>query len=101
MELLELQKMIKQVRKKRGFTMDPAQIFMLLTEEVGEVAGELKRLWSKNYEEFLIDDLQDELADVMTLLLALANQFEIDMESAILNKIGKDGDRNWASEQVV
>ncbi len=99
MELKEIQKQIHQMRLKRGFSMEPTQIFMLLTEEVGEVAGELKRIWSKNYEKFEIDALNDELADVLVLLLALANQFDIDMETAILQKIDKDGDRNWVSSQ--
>ena len=99
MELKEIQRQGKQMREKRGFTMEPDHIFMMLAEEVGEVAGELKRVWSKNYEKFAVEDLEDELADVMVLLLALANQFDIDMETAVRSKIGKDEGRNWVSAQ--
>jgi NTP pyrophosphatase (non-canonical NTP hydrolase) len=44
-ELCEIQSLVRKIRQERGFTMDPLRIFALLTEEVGEVAGELKRTW--------------------------------------------------------
>ena len=81
--------------------MEPDHIYMKLTEEVGEVAGELKHIWSKNYEKFEVEDLQDELADVMVLLLALANQFDIDIETAVRRIIEKDDDRKWVSAEGV
>ncbi|MBN1813897.1 MAG: nucleotide pyrophosphohydrolase [Anaerolineae bacterium] len=78
--------------------MDPLRIFALLTEEVGEVASELKRTWSPNYESFSKKDLGDELADVLVCLLALANQFDIDIEEALREKLlRKDSQRTWKS----
>ena len=50
--MIELQREISQIRSERGFVMDPIKILVLLTEEVGEMASELKRLWSKNYGAF-------------------------------------------------
>jgi len=41
--LFELQKMIHKKREDRGFVMEPIKIFTLLTEEIGEVATELKK----------------------------------------------------------
>ena len=97
-ELRELQKSIAAMRVKRGFVTDPVKIHLLLTEEVGEIAAELKRLWSKNYDEFNIDRLAEEIADAFVLLNALANQFEIDIEQAVLEKFfKKDGKRRWKS----
>lgn len=95
-ELKELQARVVQQRLQRGFTTDPARIFMLLGEEIGEIAGELKRIWSPNYDPFDRDDLQDEIADAMVLLMALADQFDIDVEEAIGQKFfEKDGERAW------
>ena len=63
------------------------------------MGGELKRIWSENYGDFEKDKLQDELADVMVLIFALANHFEIDMDEAVLKKVDKDEGRDWVSAQ--
>ena len=62
---------------------DPLKIFILLNEEVGEMAAEIKKTWSKNYDEFDVDKLEEEIADSFVLLSALANSFDIDLETAI------------------
>ena len=98
--LPELQALVQEVRQARGFTMESLEIFALLNEEVGEVASELKRTWSPNYDGFSQDDLADELADVLVCLLALANQFDIDLEQALVSKlVEKDSRREWKSAQ--
>ena len=100
-DLQELQNLVGKIRQERGFTMDPLRIFVLLNEEVGEVARELKRTWSPNYEAFSKRDLEDEIADVLVCLLALANQFGIDLEQALMEKLlHKDGRRNWKSAKA-
>jgi NTP pyrophosphatase (non-canonical NTP hydrolase) len=97
-DLQELQTLVHSVRQARGFTMEPLKIFALLNEEVGEVAAELKKTWSPNYDSFSKDALADELADVLVCLLALANQFDIDLEPALVGKlVNKDGQREWKS----
>jgi len=80
--------------------MDPLKIFILLQEEIGEVARELKRTWSVNYAALAQEDLEDELADVLVCLLALANQFDVDLETVVLEKlVHKDGRRNGRSAE--
>ena len=97
-DLQELQSLVGKIRRERGFTMEPLRIFTLLTEEIGEIAGELKRTWSPNYEPFSNKDLEDEIADVLVCLLALANQFEINVEKALTKKLlYKDSQRSWKS----
>jgi NTP pyrophosphatase (non-canonical NTP hydrolase) len=97
-ELHEIQSLVAKIRRERGFTMDPVRIFALLTEEVGEIASELKRTWSPNYEAFSKQDLACEIADALTCLLALANQFDIDLEKALMHKlVHRDGQRTWKS----
>ena len=51
--LTNLQKRIARERENRGFVMDPVKLAVLLSEEVGEIASEIKRLWSKKLRSFL------------------------------------------------
>lgn len=98
MDTAELVAEIVAGRAERGFVTDPLKIYLLLAEEVGEIAGELKRLWSQNYEPFETERLADEIADVFCLLAALANEFEIDLETAVRRKVfDADGQRRWRS----
>ena len=98
--LTDLQKRIADERGKRGFVTDPVKLAVLLTEEVGEIASELKRLWSKNYDEFSAGRLKEEIADAFVILTALADQFDIDIEEAIEGKFfDKDAQREWKSSQ--
>ena len=99
-DLTELQERIAEERGKRGFVTDPVKLGVLLTEEVGEIASELKRLWSINYGEFRADRLEDEIADAFVILAALADQFDIDIGKAVEGKFfGKDAQREWKSSQ--
>lgn len=72
----------------------------ILTEEVGELA----RLMARQYgdqsfkESDKNRDLGDEMADVLWVLICLANQTGVDLESAwkknIEKKTGRDGNRH-------
>ena len=95
-DLQDLQRRVVQLRDARGFTTDPLQIYTLLNEEIGEIAGQLKRTWSPNYAEFEKNDLAEEIADCMVLLLALAARFDIDVAEAVEDKFfQKDSRRTW------
>ena len=95
-DLADLQALIAETRAKRGFVTDPVKILVLLMEETGEVAAEIKRFWSDNYGEFNRDHLKEEIADVFVLVAALATRFDIDLEHAVVEKfIEKDSSRDW------
>ena len=97
-ELADLQKAISKTRADRGFVTYPVKLQVLLSEEIGEIASEIKRLWSKNYGDFNRDRLKEEIADVLVLLAALADEFDIDIEEAVVEKFfQKDGTREWKS----
>ena len=68
----------------------------ILTEEVGEVARIIARKFgeqsNKKSDENL--DLADELADVIFVLICLANQTGIDLEEAIIKNIVKKTSRD-------
>tara|TARA_R110001583_G_scaffold67490_9_gene192980 strand:- start:3778 stop:4110 length:333 start_codon:yes stop_codon:yes gene_type:complete len=97
-ELKDLQARIVNTRHERGFVTDPLKLQILLTEEVGEISAELKRLWSQNYDAFSRERVANELADTFVLLSALASEFDIDLESAVESKFfNSDSERKWAS----
>lgn len=100
-ELTDLQREIVELRARRGFTVDPVKVLVLLTEELGEVARELKKTWSPNYDEFDPERLAPELADMFVLLSALASEVQVDLETAVRNKFFRaDQDRDWPSSEA-
>ena len=68
----------------------------ILTEEVGELARIISRKYGeqsfKNPEEE--KDLADEMADVLWVLVCLANQTGVDLEDAIQKNIAKKTSRD-------
>ncbi|MBM78240.1 MAG: pyrophosphatase [Crocinitomicaceae bacterium] len=78
----------------------------ILTEEVGEVARIIARRYGEQSEKASDEDknLADELADVMFVLLCLANQTGVDMETALqqnlLKKTKRDVDRHKNNEKL-
>jgi NTP pyrophosphatase (non-canonical NTP hydrolase) len=78
----------------------------ILTEEVGEVARLMSRLYGD--QSFKESDkgreLADELADVLWVLLCIANQTGIDLTTALENNFRKkdirDGGRHKANEKL-
>lgn len=78
----------------------------ILTEEVGEVARIIARRYGEQSEkasESLLD-LGDELADVLFVVVCLANQTGIDLSAAfeknIQKKIGRDGLRHINNKKL-
>lgn len=68
----------------------------ILTEEVGEVARIISRKYGEqSFKESDKElDLADEMADVLWVLLCLANQTGVDLESALKNNIEKKTNRD-------
>lgn len=74
----------------------------ILTEEVGEVARIIARTYgeqsvSKTQSDTL--DLADELADVMFVVICLANQTGIDLETAMQKNLQKKTTRDFDRHQ--
>src|SRR5579871_5255508 len=78
----------------------------ILTEEVGEVARLMSRLYGD--QSFKPSDqgkdLADELADVLWVLLCIANQTGVDLTNALQSNFSKknirDADRHQANEKL-
>ena len=82
----------------------------ILTEEVGEVARLMARIYGeqsfkrKEDEATAKDDLADEMADVMFVLICLANQTGIDLTEAMVKNLDKktirDKERHANNEKL-
>ncbi|HAA00529.1 MAG TPA: pyrophosphatase [Flavobacteriales bacterium] len=68
----------------------------MLTEEVGEVARIIARRYGEQSEKESDKekDLGDELADVLFVLICLANQTGIDLETALRKNLDKKTERD-------
>ena len=99
MNLNTLQKKVDDWIKKYGVRyFDELTNMAQLTEEVGEVARIISRTYGeqsiKENEE--LNDLSEELADVLFVLLCLANQTGIDLEKSFEKKLKKKSQRDKA-----
>ncbi len=97
MELSELtEKMHNFVRSKGWYETDskrpqtPRNLSISLALEAAEILEHFQ--WN---EEFVKEDLAEELADVALYLLQLADVTEIDLEKAILDKLEVNAKREW------
>ena len=68
----------------------------MLTEEVGEVARIISRRYGEQSEKESDKDkdLGDEMADVLFVLICLANQTGIDLEEALIKNLNKKTNRD-------
>jgi NTP pyrophosphatase (non-canonical NTP hydrolase) len=74
----------------------------ILTEEVGEVARIIARTFGEQSDRSRgagMDVLADELADVMFVLICLANQTGIDLEAAFRKNLEKKTSRDFDRHQ--
>lgn len=67
----------------------------ILTEEVGELARIMARTYGEqSFKEGEGHDLGDEMADVLWVLLCLANQTGVDLTAALIRNIDKKTNRD-------
>ncbi len=93
-----LQDYVKKTGIERGFSDETAQdSFMLLVEELGEVAKAMRPLHGvKTASDSQLLELSHEVADVQLLLLSLCNKLDINMWDAVVEKEAKNRKRVWA-----
>ncbi len=90
--LAEFQAFIRDLVAEKAWTTDPDEIFALFVEEVGEVAKELRRSWTRG-RPAVAEAAGEELADTFMYLLDLANAFGVDLEASVRRKIEKNAAR--------
>ena len=97
MELNTLQKTVDDWIKKYGVRyFDELTNMAQLTEEVGEVARIISRKYGEQVEKKgeKVNDLGEELADVLFVLVCLANQTGVDLEKSFKEKMKKKSKRD-------
>ena len=107
MEIKEAQKIVDEWIKSIGVRyFNELTNMAMLTEEVGEVARIIARRYGEQSEKESDKDkeLGDELADVLFVLICLANQTGIDLEQALQKNLDKktlrDSTRHKSNEKL-
>ena len=107
MEIKEAQKFVDNWIKEYGVRyFNELTNLAILTEEVGEVARIISRRYGEQSEKESDKnkDLGDEFADVLFVLICLANQTGIDLESALKKnlekKTSRDADRHHSNDKL-
>lgn len=113
--LAAYQQFHRQLDDSKGFDPDLYFNYMLLTEEMGELARELVTIWrdgrrlaedgrtGREAQEEALNrhrpSLRSELADLLAYTLKLANYAGIDLEQAYLEKMRHNLNREWPHER--
>jgi NTP pyrophosphatase (non-canonical NTP hydrolase) len=107
MELKEAQNIVDKWIKEVGVRyFNELTNLAILTEEVGEVARIIARRYGEQSEKESDrdKDLGDEMADVLFVLICLANQTGVDLESALKKNLEKktirDSERHKNNEKL-
>ena len=89
MSIKQLQQQVDDWIKKYGVRyFDELTNMAILTEEVGEVARIMARMYGEqSFKEIDNSDLGEELADVIFVVLCIANQTKINLQESFDSKI--------------
>ncbi len=97
MDFNEYQEVVDTWIKKEGVRyFDPMTNMVLLTEEIGELARVMARTYGEQSfkEGEQGDNIADEMADILWVVTALANQCGVNLESAIVDNLDKKNSRD-------
>lgn len=107
MEIKEAQRIVDEWINEHGVRyFNELTNMAMLTEEVGEVARIIARRYGEQSEKESdkTKDLGEEMADVLFVLICLANQTGIDLEVALAKnlekKTNRDGSRHKNNEKL-
>ncbi|TNE54238.1 MAG: pyrophosphatase [Bacteroidetes bacterium] len=102
MEIKQAQELVDQWIKQHGVRyFNELTNMAMLTEEVGEVARIIARRYGEQSEKESDKnkDLGDEMADVLFVLICLANQTGIDLDDALSRNLTKKTERDSERHQ--
>mgnify|MGYP000261683696 CR=1 FL=1 len=96
MTVNEAQQLVDQWIKKHGVRyFHELSNLAMLTEEVGELARVINRHYGdQSFKEGDPNEVEDELADVLFVVLALANQTGVDLTGALEKNLEKKSQRD-------
>lgn len=92
-----IQDYVRQMMVERGFTNHPImQECLLLTEEVGELCKAVRKQEQlRTDKNSKVGSISEEVADILIVLNAIANHYEIDLEKAFRDKEAINHQRTW------
>ena len=98
--LAELQEYVVRLEVERGFSTQSARDkCLLLGEELGELFRAVRRAEGLRVDpSSRVADVADELADCLIYLCAIANRYELDLETAFRAKEARNASRTWKVE---
>ena len=94
----DFQEYVRQLERERGFTKQNALQKCLL---IGEEVGELFKAVRKHDATLRVDSnskigsIEEELADILIYLCAIANKYDINLEQVFREKEEKNKTRTW------
>jgi NTP pyrophosphatase (non-canonical NTP hydrolase) len=95
--LRQLQEYVAQTERDRGFA-EESELHkcLLLGEEMGELFKAVRRCSGIKVDpKSTVNTVGEELADILNFVAAIANRFQIDLETAYRDKEKKNGTRTW------
>ena len=106
MTIKELQKQVDNWIEKYGVRyFNELTNMAILTEEVGELARIISRKYGEqSFKEGEKSNLAEEMSDILFVLICLANQTNVDLESAFKNKLmlrtKRDSERHKSNKKL-
>ncbi|MBQ7567570.1 RS21-C6 protein [bacterium] len=102
--LSELQRYVKEKCRERGFDKaEDLETYLLFSEEIGELAKAIRRFRGLFKEDGRTEaqvqaqaQIAEEMADVLSYLLELANRFGVDLDGAFRSKEAINDRRHWS-----
>jgi NTP pyrophosphatase (non-canonical NTP hydrolase) len=93
-----VQRYVAEMEEERGFSHRTViQQCLLLGEEVGELFKAVRKQQNLTVDpQSKIGDVEEELADILIYLCAIANRLDIDLEEAFRKKEALNEERVWA-----
>lgn len=94
----DFQEYINDMVKIRGFDKEsPKDVMILLTEEIGELAKEVRKSSDMKYDvsKDRKPKLEDEIADVFMYILCMCRTTNVDLAKAFQQKERKNMNREW------
>ena len=95
--LKDIQKYVSDMMEERGFSDETAlQLCLLLGEEIGELFKAVRKSENiKSDGNSNFTSIEEEIADILIYLSAIANRYDIDLEKAFRNKEELNKKREW------
>ncbi len=93
-----LQDYIRRMVAERGFEGEtPKELLILLTEELGELAREIRKISDMKYDvkKERSGNMEGELADIFIYLLSMCNVLGVDLFTAFKDKERINCSREW------